>query len=563
MQLSNRRDVAALLELPLPELTWLVFALRPSRRYRRFEIDRSNGTKRTIQAPIKPLKEVQRRLVDRLTEIYEPPSHVHGFVRQRSPISNARVHRGREWVLRVDLTDFFPSINFGRVRGLFMAGPFNFAPDAATLLAQICCFDGALPQGAPTSPIVSNLICRSLDRDLFHLARGERCSVTRYADDLCFSTERTYFPHDLAYIDGSRTIAGAVLQATIESNGFAVNADKSRLMRRTQRQRVTGLVVNEKTNVSRDYVRDVRNLLYIWRRHGENDAIAAWRRQGRPRNWPPGKPTSDFAQVVRGRVQYIGSIRGWTSSSYLGLAATLEELDSGFVLKHEAPPPGPAAPPAPRIQVRLLTEGKTDIKHMLAAQRHFHREGDFTGFELVTDGSSDRKGYLNLLRSCEGLAMTPQPGPCIGLFDRDNETILETATEAGEPKDWGHGVVSLALVGHGDDRICIEMLYDQHAREVEDEEGRRMFLMSEFDPATGHHESGPFNVIHPNKKKLLPDNVYAMADARSIGLTKDDFATAVFEATGDFAGVSFEGFRGTFEAIQQAIPMAVQGAATS
>jgi RNA-directed DNA polymerase len=558
-RLFSTVDVARLLGVKSAELTWWGVASAPGKRYRSFEIQRKDGTARTIDAPVKPLKDIQRRLTDQLTLWYEPPLHVHGFVPQRSPITNAHSHRGREWVLRVDLADFFPSINFGRVRGLFLSYPFDFTKPVATLLAQICCHDGRLPQGAPTSPMVSNFICHSLDRDLANLAWNERCSFSRYADDLCFSTERGYFPPQLAHIDSGRTVAGPAIETAVHHNGFAINPGKSKLMRRTQRQRVTGLVVNEKANVPRDYVRDLRNLLYIWKRYGEADAIESWRRQGGPRNWPPGKSLPEFAQVARGRVQYVGSIKGWTSSVYLGLAKALAEVDGEFVLRHAEPDPMPAGE---AIEVRLFTEGKTDPFHMLAAQRHFHRNGEFTDFKLLTEEETSRDGDDGLLKHCEALSITPQPKPCLCLFDRDNDVALKSALDLKDWKDWKNGVVAVALVGSGTERICIETLYDQSAREIEDSAGRRLFLMSEFDRRSGLHESRLFTTPHPKSTKLVPESVYAVEDGRSIGLTKDDFAAAIYNETDDFSAVSFEGFRLTFEAIREAVAVATKGTAT-
>jgi RNA-directed DNA polymerase len=197
--LLTRSDVAALLGLQPRELMWWIFALDEHRRYRRFEIIRRSGAEpREIRAPIKPIKDIQRDLADVLTRCYSAPPHVHGFVPGRSPSSNARRHRRQKWVLRVDLKDFFPSIHFGRVWGLFQAPPFEYPEEVATTLAQICCFENQLPQGAPTSPIVSNFICWGMDKALSRLAAVERCYYSRYADDLCFSTDRSSFPASLA-----------------------------------------------------------------------------------------------------------------------------------------------------------------------------------------------------------------------------------------------------------------------------------------------------------------------------------------------------------------------------
>jgi RNA-directed DNA polymerase len=247
------------------------------------------------------------------------------------------MHQRKQWLLRVDLDDFFPTINFGRVRGMFMAYPFEYPANVATLLAQICCYKNELPQGAPTSPIVSNYICRGLDKAMSELARLERCHYTRYADDLCFSTDRTVFPQVPGSIEAGVPTAGVMIREIVAANGFRLNVAKTRLLRRTQRQRVTGLIVNTKVNVSRQYTRALRNLLYIWRRYGEQDAIAALYRTNPHPNWPPFKPAPDFTKIVRGRVQHVGSIKGWTSPVYLRLAVALSDLDPSFHIKQSLP----------------------------------------------------------------------------------------------------------------------------------------------------------------------------------------------------------------------------------
>ena len=221
-QLLTRSDVAKLLGIPLERLNWWIW-VRRGIKYHHFEIARKNGGSRPIRAPIKPIKDLQRQLAEVLSSSYVAPAHVHGFVPRRSPLSNARPHRRQRWLLRLDIADFFPSINFGRVRGMFMAFPFEYPADVATLLAQLCCHENQLPQGAPTSPIVSNYICRRLDTQLAHLARSERCYYTRYADDLCFSTDRRSFPPSLGRIDGGTSVAGPTVSAVILNNGFMLN----------------------------------------------------------------------------------------------------------------------------------------------------------------------------------------------------------------------------------------------------------------------------------------------------------------------------------------------------
>jgi RNA-directed DNA polymerase len=128
-----------MLGIPLHRLTWLVYGLWEHRRYTRFEIQRYGGAPpREILAPVKPLKDVQRALATKLLEWYDPPVGVHGFVRARSAVSNARTHQRQEWVLRIDIEDFFPSINFGRVYGLFKAHPFGQPGRLAGLRPTTC-----------------------------------------------------------------------------------------------------------------------------------------------------------------------------------------------------------------------------------------------------------------------------------------------------------------------------------------------------------------------------------------------------------------------------------------
>jgi RNA-directed DNA polymerase len=122
---------------------------------------------------------------------------------------------------------------------MFLAFPFEYPADEATLLAQLCCYRNQLPQGAPTSPIVSNFICRRLDVQLARLARDERSYYTRYADDLCFSTNRSRFPASLASSEGGIVTLSQELSDVIEANGFSISSAKTRLVRK---QRVTGLV---------------------------------------------------------------------------------------------------------------------------------------------------------------------------------------------------------------------------------------------------------------------------------------------------------------------------------
>lgn len=550
-QLLWRGDVARLVGLPLHTLTWWVYGFRPSRRYTRFEVRRRNGgAARVIHAPIKPIKDIQRTLATTLAQCYEPPPNVHGFTPGRSPVTNAQQHQRKRWVLKIDLEDFFPTINFGRVRGLFLARPFEYPEEVATLLAQICCHNNELPQGAPTSPIVSNFICRRLDAQLARLARMERCHYTRYADDIAFSTDRTRFPALLAAPQpGSIPVLGDRLREVVHSNGFRINEPKTRLMRHTQRQRVTGLVVNEKVNVSREYVRGIRAALYVWDRYGESEAVRSFNRANGLRSWPPGKPDPRFRRVIAGRVQHVGRVTGWSNHRYRHLAGVLHKLDPSF---------------SPRTlktlhatqRVRMYAEGRTDLLHLTAALEHFQASGEFPFLEFEVVDESDAGSDSQLLDRCKGLAMTFQETPCICVFDRDNDEILRKAVGAEDARDYGNRVAAVAIATppwRVDQKICIELLYQNDDIRLPDQSGRRLYLREEFDPETGRHESEAVYTLEPRRRTLVREEVLTFKDGTSVAMSKVAFADAIAGRTGPYSAVTFEGFRRTLEIVQETL----------
>lgn len=545
-ELLTRADVAQLLEMPLRELTWWIWALRPNKRYERFEIPRRAGERpRVISAPIKPLKDVQGRLAQQLMSCYRPPVHVHGFTPGRGPTSNAKIHRRQQWILTVDLRDFFPSINFGRVLGMFKAYPFEYPQDVAVILAQICCHENELPQGAPTSPVISNLICRGMDKELGALAASERTFYSRYADDMSFSTDRRTFPAALASRTADETEIGHAVSEIIQMNGFAPNPNKTRLVHRSQRQRVTGLVVNNKVNISRDYIRSLRNLLYTWNKHGLAAAERSFADCQPQRGRPPSMEDPDFRLVIRGRVEHVGSIKGWTSPVYRRLALALHEADPEFRIRRNVP--------NVMVRIKLFTEGSTDVQHVLAAQQYFHARGEFLEFELIETNGSAAGNDSKLLALCQVLATTAE-SPSVCLFDSDSKTARKAVSAQGI-KRWGDKVIAVGLVGppwRSDGQpICIELLHEMSTLELRDGDGRRVFLREEFEERTPRHKSEDLTIPNAGNRTLIQEEVFD-GDGKSVALTKADFADNVATGRGPFDDLSFEGFRPTFELLVEA-----------
>ncbi|MGE0045019.1 MAG: TIR domain-containing protein [Hyphomonadaceae bacterium] len=336
--LHNSYDVSRFLDVDHGAMTYALYKAPDAQRYRTFEIPKRGGGMRRIDAPSGLVRQMQRYLCPYIQAAYDAHPSAHGFIRERSVLSNAKSHAAQRLVLNVDLEDFFPSINFGRIRGLFMAAPFRCGPGAATVLAQICTLRNGLPQGAPTSPALSNFIAAALDRRLTRLAKDHNLRYSRYADDITFSTNAALFPPAVAIREQAegpslRVRPGEALERAIESAGFTINLRKVRLQSKSVRQNVTGLTVNQHVNVERKRIRRVRAMLHAWRKHGLDaagiDHFAQHRGmklRGRPGAAPP-VPGAAYRNIVYGELAYIKMVRGPGDPVFLKLCARLLDLD--------------------------------------------------------------------------------------------------------------------------------------------------------------------------------------------------------------------------------------------
>lgn len=290
--------------------------------YRSFYIDKKNGDKRLISAPKKKLKSIQRVISQSLSNVYSPRKSAHGFIQGKSILTNASMHVDKKFVLNVDLLGFFDSLHFGRVRNLFQSYPLNLTQSVATVLAHICCLNGKLPQGAPTSPIISNMIAYKLDKDLHQLALTNRSTYTRYVDDITFSftQSRRRLPRDIVTVLKENNLKlGEKLTSIIEKNGFKINNEKSRCFSQNFRQVVTGLVVNERANVSRNFIRQTRSMIYAWKKFGLVNAALEYLSKYHDKSILEKheifiKNNEDkgvfFSKIVLGRINFIGMVRG-------------------------------------------------------------------------------------------------------------------------------------------------------------------------------------------------------------------------------------------------------------
>jgi RNA-directed DNA polymerase len=290
-KLAERKDVADLVGLKVKELDAL---MRPGTEagsgYVEFEIAKRSGGSRRISAPRARLKQVQRALLEQI--LAHMPAHdaAHGFVKGRSTVSNAEPHTGATVVVRVDLENFFPTVHYRRVKGLFLSH--GYGDEVASTLAGLTThrpkladgtvvWPGALPQGAPTSPAIANLVCRRMDARLTALAKKYGAAYTRYADDLSFSFKAP--PEKMGRFMWW-------VNAILQQEGFLENNPKRRVMRRAHRQRVTGLTVNEQVSIPRVDRRRFKAILANCRKHG-----VASQARGR----------KDFESWLRGYAAYV------------------------------------------------------------------------------------------------------------------------------------------------------------------------------------------------------------------------------------------------------------------
>ena len=283
------------------------------RMYSQFDIAKGSGKARTIMAPDRRLKIIQQTLAPLLDQLYRLRNPVHGFVPERSVKTNAEAHGRRQFVVNLDLEDFFPTITEKRVLGLLRA--LGVDKPVAEIVAHLCCHMGQLPQGAPTSPVLSNMICYRLDTDLLLAAKVSRAIYTRYADDITFSSYQPPTP----LFDGvvpavgrfSPDLLAPDVRAAITSNGFVVHPDKSHYADRNSRRIVTGVKINAGLNVDRRYVRRVRAMLHSIERLGLTDAQARHSSSG-------GK--GSLAAHLRGKIAYVAHLKGQTDPVVRSLA---------------------------------------------------------------------------------------------------------------------------------------------------------------------------------------------------------------------------------------------------
>ncbi|QUL57308.1 retron Ec67 family RNA-directed DNA polymerase/endonuclease [Paenibacillus tritici] len=352
--IKTRNGLADFLKVPRKKLSYILFVKGTNNLYSSFEINKKNGGTRKINAPSEELKDIQKKLAEALYNHKKKKQRgslekiSHAFEIDKGIITNAENHRNKRFVLNIDLEDFFDSFHFGRVRGYFHKNDhFSLPLEVATAIAQISCYEGSLPQGSPSSPIITNLICEILDHRILKITKQYRLDYTRYADDLTFST------NDKTFLE-SQTELYKRISEEINRAGFKINDKKTRLQHKDSQQVVTGLVVNKKINVSSVYYKETRAMAHNLYKYGEfniNGNLATLKQ-------------------LEGRLSFINQLT-WYNNKIDGekhhfqhLCSRERQYQKFLFYKYFFANPKPL----------IVTEGKTDVVYLKSALKKLHKD---------------------------------------------------------------------------------------------------------------------------------------------------------------------------------------------
>lgn len=323
--IETKDDLLYVLNVSSRKYNYLIY--QKTNLYTSFYINKKQGGFRKILSPCYDLKKIQKELNIILRNNYEFNNEtVHGFVKEHSIKTNATVHKDANYIVNIDLKNFFDNIHFGRVRGMFMKPPFTFSDYIATNLAKVTCYEKKLPQGAPTSPTISNIICYRMDRELAHLCNKYNCRYTRYADDITISTKMLYLPKEIAKFRDGQVILSNNITDIIKNEGFIINNDKLKISPNSDRQEVTGLIVNKKVNIQKVYIKKLRALLNNVSKYGFY--LEGCKYFEKTLNDCSNKDYVEhkFINVIKGKIEFLKMIRGIDDYVYIKYASLFNEL---------------------------------------------------------------------------------------------------------------------------------------------------------------------------------------------------------------------------------------------
>jgi RNA-directed DNA polymerase len=320
----------------LNQLTYFSNPLLFKKRYETFYVPKKSGEPRIIHAPSQGLKTLLIIFNTILQCVSEPHRLAFGFVLNKSIVDNANIHLNKNFVYNIDLKDFFHSFDRKRVKLAFTQEPFNLKNEKeplAFLLACLCThpilIDDSikivLPQGSPTSPTLTNIMCITLDRRLNGLAKKVNAKYSRYADDITFSSNKNVFNDETFQSELKRIIE--------ENQSLKINPKKTRLQNSNYRQEVTGLVVNKKSNVKSRYIKQIRMWIYYWEKYGYFKAQHLFFKDYTKDKAYSLNTHTNLKNVLSGKLDFLKMVKGEKNSTYLTLKNRFTKLTSNNTIK--------------------------------------------------------------------------------------------------------------------------------------------------------------------------------------------------------------------------------------
>lgn len=309
------------------------------RYYQKFTIKKKSGKDRVIDAPCNKLKRIQQCLNAIFQVLYKPNDVAIGFIPNRSIADGACQHVGKKYVYSIDLKDFFDYITMPRLKAALEREPFLLTGAKMNLnyiISYLCTCPkevtrrnaagedykirkDVLPQGAPTSPILTNIICDQMDGQLTRLAKRFSAHYTRYADDITFSCNRNIFYKDSKFVK-------ELYRIVEDEQHFCINPEKTRLQTCCERQTVTGLVVNKRVNLPKQYVRQLRQWLYFWERYGYYDAQFIFLPRYLGSKGHSQRFSAELRYVLEGKLDYMKMVVGEDNPTYQKLKQRYDKL---------------------------------------------------------------------------------------------------------------------------------------------------------------------------------------------------------------------------------------------
>ena len=309
MKINSIDDLNEYLGINAIKLKKLMYCASKGYLYVDFEIKKKNGKFRKINAPIKELKEIQYKIYNYLKTIYCAKKSSYGFEIGKNNILNAEKHKKHKYVLNIDLKDMFSQITANRIKGMLKSEPYNLDESVARTISIITCYKGFLPQGAPTSPILSNMLLKMLDTKLIKYSKNYNLYYTRYADDLTFSSNRDFSKIAFNNYPNSFDVSEE-LKSIFNKSNFIINCEKTRYYTYYRRQEVTGIVVNKKMNIAKEKMKEIRLLLYLCKKFSIISTAKRYFEKNNKSYFGDIEIENKFAQILFGKINYFVNVKG-------------------------------------------------------------------------------------------------------------------------------------------------------------------------------------------------------------------------------------------------------------